>query len=242
MNFTDHNIDNPFKTNQLLMRDEVHNAMYLFQAEYDAIGIKDPKCFYIIKDRCAVYHGNEELLTPSYNHKIAGKYFISNNDQGEFVIYLNYETYDHRVFLIEIERYDNSAKAMERMMLYNKTKSHCKRTMDLLYSIQNFIDRKTSLIDFMYEIFTIFGYKNHPEFQNLIHSVKFYWGPAKQYEYKIPNAMLARERELCASKNFLFKKFFALYYLIASYNLFHLKKKITKDEIMNMIEKIYLIF
>lgn len=242
MNYTDHNINNPFKSNKLLMRDEVKNTMYLFQAEYDAIGIKDPMCFYIIKDRPVIYRGKDEIVTPSYKHKIAGKYFVSNNDQNEFVVYLNYETFDQVQYLIEVERHKDSARAINAMLSYNNANSHCKQTLLLFESIKNLIEKKITLLDFIYEVIVIFGYRNHTEFQNLLRSIQFYWEPNQFNHNIIPKSILLREPELTNSRNFLFRKFFAIYHIIASYNFFKKRNSVSKEEIMNIIEKLYLIF
>lgn len=242
MNYTDHNLYDPFKSNKYLLRDEVKNAIYLFQAEYDAIGIKDPKCFYIIKDRPVIYRGKDEIVTPSYKHKIAGKYFVSNNDQDEFVVYLNYETCDQIQYLIEVERYKDSSRAINAMLSYNNANSHCRQTILLFEVIKNLIEKKITLLNFIYEVIVIFGYKNHTEFQNLLNSIRFYWTPNDFNHNKIPKTILMREQELINSKNFLFRKFFAIYHIIASYDFFKKKLSISKEEIMNIIEKIYLIF
>lgn len=237
---TDHNLENPFRTTEFLTRDEVKNTIYLFQSEYDAIGKKDPYTFYVIRDSGEVFRGEDKVVTPSYNHKISGKYFISNNENNEFVLFLNYQTFDHRSFLIEIERYDDLVAAVYSMKLYNRVNSHSKRTIRLFMLIENLINKKIGLADCIYGIISEFGFKEHGLFQEMLRVIDSYYNSFESRQ-EVPNAIKVKECDLIHSENFLFKYFFGVYRILEE-NKVRFNKFIKDDDINQLVEKIIDLF
>ena len=240
MRFTDHNLENPFRTTEFLVRDEVKNTIYLFQSEYNAIGKKDPFTFYIIRETGEVFRGEEKVVTPSYNHKISGKYFISNNENNEFVLFLNYQTFDHRSFLIEIERYDDVIAAVYSMKLYNRANSHSKRTIRIFLLLNNLIKKEIGLMDFIYGVLAEFGFKDHPLFQEIFRVVDSYYNSFESKQ-EMPNAIKVKEIDLVRSDNFLFKYFFGIYRIIEE-NKVRKNKFLSDDDLNNLVEKIISLF
>lgn len=239
---TDYNIHKPFKSDQLFIKDEIRKIIFLNQNEYDNIGIKDPNYFYIIKDNNNVYKGEDILVKNNKLQGMTGKYFITLNENEEYVIYMDYITTDLRDHLIEIERFKEMAPAMKALKLYNRASSHNEKTISLYKLTNAFIAKDITLIDFIIGVISEFGYKDHVQLQELMNTInEAYRIDGSANRNQLNNFMKVREIDLCKSPNYLYRYFFSIYRLMESYKFFKYCHP-TSTKISSMIKKIFIIF
>lgn len=176
MKSTDQNLNNPTRIDPIEMQRMVDsikfmNVTMVTQDFYDHIAKPDPHTCYVITDskEGIMYYGTVKVLMP----KNRMRYYISQSTPGEWILFLN--SRDGGPFngdnLIEICRYSDLQTAADALVLYNRVGSHSTMNIEIYNLILQYINGDILLHELILGIMIIFGYKENPNFQNVIQTV-----------------------------------------------------------------------
>lgn len=234
---TNYNVENPLKTDQLLMLDKVKGIYYVSKAEFELIKDKDPLAFYVIKETGEVFKGPNCQPKPSIVSSLVNKYFMTISDDGkEYLICIAFRDYQGQAFMIEIERYGNGADAFNALRRYNLVNSHREVPNKIQTLLNEYEEKNISFLDLVYGIICCFGFKNDPRFVQLMNVINSYCVPLNstvKIDY-LPNVIHINKSELIKSENFLFLKFFEIIaYLQNSYlNKKNRKRYLSREDLI----------
>lgn len=229
MKSTDMNINNPLNVERIDLQRNVDlwkspRVEVISSFLYDRLNVKDPMTVYVT-DNGNVYLG--EMLIEK--DEISCKYLLGM-DNDEYIILMNLRQMNQNR-LIPIARFEDINTAVDVLHRYNKVKSHRKISLSIYTALSAYIDKFVGIGDLILSIMVLYGYKNDPRLQKVIHVYSEYHenndvSMAALFLTNLPS--FAR-----AYNNPLFDYYNEIYKVIEKYKFFK-EEKYNKGELTDL--------
>lgn len=235
MKSSDNNLNNPLKVDTIDLQREIPSwenptICPCTQDFYDLIQTHEPNTMYIIIDKNIAYLG-DMLVT---DHILSPKYTVGvdANDCNKYIIYFSYPD-GLSYHMEEICSFNNPIIAMDYIHIATLAGSHNTFSIKLYHMIKSYIEENINCNELILGIFTLFGYRESPDFQAMVNTITTYTHGMKSINTDvkkdksrdIPQMLREDIRDWRDNdKNHMFVFYSSIYDVIVKYNFFSDKK------------------